>query len=499
VDHGGEKVRGRRALILAAAVALVATACGARLSKSQLATIRSGTGASSGLAAGSPAAATGASGAATGGGASSASGGASPSGVSGAATGAGSSGGGTGAATGSKSSASGPSSGTGGSGCPAGAPSSDPGVSATSINIGMVTTLTGPVPGVFNGAVHGTQAWVNYINSQGGLCGRQVKLTPEDDNLDPAQFGAQVDSLKNKVFAFVGNFSVVDEGGSQQLQASGAPDISYALSAAHEAIPNNFSPQPAPPGWPLGAFNYFKQRFGPSVITKMALFIQNAGSVTATGLAEKAAAESVGYKFVFSETAVEPTQTDFTNEVNTMQRDGVQGILFVGDAQAMGEMASQMYSAGYKIPLGNWGANAYDPLFLQQAGPGAEGAILNQDLALYGGEDAATVPEVKTFDDWFHRSYPGATPDIFAAYGWLDGLMFAQAVNGAGALSRPAVLKFLQGLTNFTGNGMIATDGPGTKTPPTCYTLIDVKGGKFVRDKDNPSGYRCGDGGYFRT
>ncbi|HWW52287.1 MAG TPA: ABC transporter substrate-binding protein, partial [Acidimicrobiales bacterium] len=341
--------------------------------------------------------------------------------------------------------------------------------------------------------------WVNYINSQGGLCGRQVKLTPQDDNLDPAQFGAQVQSLQNKVFAFVGNFSVVDEGGSAQLQASGAPDISYALSAAHEAIANNFSPQPAPPGWPLGAFNYFKSRFGPSVISKMAIFIQNAGSVTATGLNEKKAAESLGYKFVFSETAVEPTQTDFSNEVNTMQRDGVQGILFVGDAQAMGEMASQMYSAGYKIPLANWGANAYDPLFVQQGGPGAEGAILNQDLALYGGEDAATVPEVKKFDDWFHRSYPGATPDIFAAYGWLDGIMFAQAVNGAGALSRPAVLKFLHGLTNFDGNGMIATDGPGTKTPPTCYTVIDVKGGKFMRDKDNPSGFRCGDGGYFRT
>jgi ABC-type branched-subunit amino acid transport system substrate-binding protein len=235
------------------------------------------------------------------------------------------------------------------------------------------------------------------------------------------------------------------------------------------------------------------------VITKMALFIQNAGSVTATGLNEKKAAESLGYKFVFSETAIEPTQTDFSNEVNTMQRDGVQGILFVGDAQAMGEMASQMYSAGYKIPLANWGANAYDPLFIQQAGPGAEGAILNQDLALYGGEDAAAVPEVKKFDDWFHRSYPGATPDIFAAYGWLDGIMFAQAVNAAGALSRPAVLKYLQGLSNFDGNGMIATDGPGTKTPPSCYTLIDVKGGKFSRDPANASGYRCGDGGYFHA
>jgi ABC-type branched-subunit amino acid transport system substrate-binding protein len=492
-------VRRRQVLIAVSVLAVVASACGARLSKSQLAAVRASGGGTSGIVSGNPSAqsaagATGSSGSGTG----TATG---PSGAAASGTSSGSGATSSGSAAGSGS-GTGPSTGASaaGKGCAAGAPSTDPGVTASTINIGMVTTLTGPVPGVFNGAIHGTQSWVNYINSQGGLCGRQVKLTPEDDNLDPAQFGAQVESLKNKVFAFVGNFSVVDEGGSQQLQASGLPDIGFALSAAHNANSNNYSPQPQPPGWPLGALNYFKGKFGPSVITKMALFIQNAGSVTATGLAEKAAAESVGYKFVFSETAVEPTQTDFSNEVNTMQRDGVKGLFFVGDAQAMGEMASQMYSAGLKIPLADWGANAYDPLFLQQAGPGSEGAILTQALALYSGEDAGIIPEVALFDQWFHRSFPGATPDIFAAYGWLDGVMFAQALNSAGALSRVAVNAYLHGLTQFTGNGMITVVGPGNKTPPLCELLIDIKGGKYLRDPADPAtGFRCGDGGYFHT
>ena len=494
-------MRRRQALIVVAALALVASACGARLSKSQLAAVRSNGSGTAGLGAGGAASAAD-NGASTQGGTSTAGGGSTSSGGGGgsstngsaAATGAGrtsSAGAGTGA-TGSAA--------TPGKGCPAGAASTDPGVTATTINIGMVTTLTGPVPGIFNGAIHGTQAWVNYINSQGGLCGRTLKLTPEDDNLDPAQFGAQVQSLENKVFAFVGNFSVVDEGGAQQLQASGMPDIGFALSAARNKIPNNFSPQPQPPGWPLGAMAYFKSKFSPNVISHMAIFIQNAGSATATGLSEKAAAESLGYKFVFSETAIEPTQTDFTNEVNTMQKDGVQGLFFVGDAQAMGEMASQMYSAGFKIPLADWGANAYDPLFLQQAGPGAEGAILTQAVAMYAGEDAASIPEVALFDDWYHRSYPGATPDIFAAYGWMDGVMFAQALNAAGALSRPAVTKYLQGLTQFTANGMITVTGPGNKAPPICELLIDVKGGKYLRDPADPAtGFRCGDGGYFHN
>ena len=53
--------------------------------------------------------------------------------------------------------------------------------------------------------------------------------------------------------------------------------------------------------------------------------------------------------------------------------------------------------------------------------------------------------------------------------------------------------------TASDGGGMIAPNGPGTKTPPSCFLLIDVKGGKFARDPaDPPTGFRCGDGAYFR-
>src|SRR5687768_10582387 len=43
----------------------------------------------------------------------------------------------------------------------------DVGVTADTINLGWVGTLTGPVPGIFRGALVGTQAYVNYQNSIG--------------------------------------------------------------------------------------------------------------------------------------------------------------------------------------------------------------------------------------------------------------------------------------------------------------------------------------------
>jgi ABC-type branched-subunit amino acid transport system substrate-binding protein len=485
------------------ALLLTATSCGARLTKEQLAAaLRSANGSGSGLSSG-PAGETGAA----------------DTGVTVAGGPAAAGGGGGGATT----TTVGPGGATGGGGgggpagnrganragtplaagvvvsCPPGAPSTDPGVTATTIAMGNVSTLTGPVPGIFLGAVHGAQAFINFINSYGGVCGRKLVLKSADDNLDPGTNGAQVASLSSQVLGFLGSFSVVDQGGVPSMQSSGVPDVGFALSADRFNLPNNFSPQPQPPGWQLGPLNYYKNKFGADVVSHSALFIQNAQTAIAAGLNLKAAAQSLGYQFVVEEDAIEPTQSDFSAEVQQMKSKGVKAVFWAGTAQAMGQMAAQMYSAGLTIPMGVWGANAYDPTFLKLAGPGAEGAILNQNLALYAGEDAGSNPMVALFDQWFHRSFPGSTPDLYAAYGWLSGLLFVLGLNIAGAPTRAGLVKALKTIDNFDGGGMIAPNGPGTKTPPSCFLLIDVKGGKFARDPaDPPTGFRCGDGAYFR-
>ncbi|MCU1486141.1 MAG: hypothetical protein JWN67_2887, partial [Actinomycetia bacterium] len=43
------------------------------------------------------------------------------------------------------------------------------GVTANQVTLGNVSTLSGPVPGLFQGAIVGAQAIVAYQNSQGGL------------------------------------------------------------------------------------------------------------------------------------------------------------------------------------------------------------------------------------------------------------------------------------------------------------------------------------------
>lgn len=378
----------------------------------------------------------------------------------------------------------------GGKICPAGAPSHDPGVSATEIDVGNVSTLTGPIPGLFVGAQRGTQAFAAYQNSVGGVCGRKLVVKSADDNLDASQNATATQSLANKVLAFVGSFSVDDQGGAPVLKQSNVPDIGEALSPDRFNLPNNFSPQPEPLGWNLAPYIYFKQRY-PQAITKMAYFTENNSTAEQEGLAEVTALKTIGYNFIYHEDGIEPTQTNFDAEARAMQQAGVQGIVFQATASVYADMAKSLYNIGYSIPFADYGAPAYDPAFISTAGPAANGAILEQSVAMYGGEDASAVPEVALFDKWYEALYH-TTPDLFAAYGWMSGMLFVEGINAGGLPTRAALLSGLSTVQQFTAGGLVATDNPAKKTPAYCWLAIAVTNGKFVRAPSMPAtGFDC--------
>ena len=489
-----------RSTIVLVLLALVSASCGARLSHEQSLAAKRGasTGSGSGGVSAGAASNTDSAGATTGGGTAS-------TGSSGAATGGGNASGGATPSGGASTPASGTSTAAaaapaaasgGGATCAAGAPSSDPGVSAKEIHFGNVSTTGGPVPGIFKGARDGVNAYFAYTNSQGGACGRQLKLDFQDDNLDSSANQNAYKTLVTKVLGIVGSFSVVDEGGSQVIRDNPTmPDVSYALSKARFSLANNFSPQPLKvPGWRLGPLTYFKTTFGPPVITKMAYFTEDVQSAKDAAQGEMAAAQSLGYQFVYSR-ITQPTDTDFTADVNNMKTKGVKGVFMAGDAGQMARIAGAMKAQGFTVPLSNWGANAYDQQFVQNSQGGSEGAQIDIQTALYGGEDAGTVPEVGLFNTWIKRV--GGKPDFFAVMGWAAARLAVQGLNQGGKPTRQAMLDALKTVHKFDSNGMLASSDPAGKVPPTCWVLVDVKGGKFKRNAATPSGFRCEPGGYF--
>ncbi len=369
-------------------------------------------------------------------------------------------------------------------------------ITATCVTVGNISTISGIVPGLFEGAAVGTDAYFSYLNStQGGIGGRKVSLISEDDKFSGQDNIAETQSIIGRVIAFVGSFSLDDQDGGLILAKHPTiPNVSLSLSQATLDLPNTVSPDPAIGGWQLGPLEYFAQQY-PTAIKHVGLLIAQESSAEYQALGFEAAMKHLGYKIVYS-TLFGPLDTQFQTQLLAMQHAGVQFLdLTLMDASDAEHIIAEAHQLGYHPQVIESAGPIYVNDFVQLAGgaSNADGIYLDQTDALYLGRDAKTVPEVDTFLSWVQKVHKGFTPDLFTLDGWISGMLFAQGLEHAGANPTSAdLLQALKQVHSFNANGLIATSDPGGRQPPSCWLLARIVNGLFVRIPPSPNaGFIC--------
>jgi hypothetical protein len=126
----------------------------------------------------------------------------------------------------------------------------------------------------------------------------------------------------------------------------------------------------------------------------------------------------------------------------------------------------------------------YTPAFLQQGGKDVEDTYLW--LPFVPLEEADTVPSLQQYIDGVGGLSKTSSWGVGA---WTAGLLFEQVVNDIVAKDGPNGItkaKILEGLKaakadgSFNGDGIYG-DKLNLSGPFTCYVMMQVKGGKFVR------------------
>ncbi len=360
---------------------------------------------------------------------------------------------------------------------------SGPGVTATTITIGQITTTSGPVPGLFQGANDGLDAWVDYINSKGGIAGHTVKVLRTDDGFNCNVYTNTLQQYASQVFAMVGTYTLEDTCGKSVLAANpNLIDLQGAeLDPTLYSVPNVFAPSPGPPGFQTTGYAYFKSRF-PQDITHTASLV--GAPAAANGKEEMLTAESLGYKYVYTRT-FGPLETNFTSDILRMKNEGVK-IVDLGAAAVSNDISFLQQAAQQNFrPDAVIGATVYDTKLLKLLG----NASLANNIAyaalpypLYLGADRASVPAVNTFLTSLDQAHPGATADIFGVSAWAAGALLLQAMSAAGArVDQASTLQALAGITTFDAQGLIAPSDPGQKIGSHCVVIIGVVNGQFAR------------------
>ena len=379
---------------------------------------------------------------------------------------------------------------------PASAFSDHTGVTAKAVTVGNVSTLS--LGGLFKGAVVGTQAYFDYVNSTGGVNGRTLKIDSADDNFTGATNKQATQNAITNDFSLVGSFSLEDNFGGTLLAANpGMPDVSNVLDTTTGKLPNVFEPVPLNGGWQEGPLQYFKKKF-PSDINAAATLVGDLPSAVHDWAGEKYVMEKVGYKVIYEQT-YGVAQTNFDQNVIAMKNAGVKMLFVDSMAESYASGLMKSLTAQNFHPIVILGAATYtNKLVPDSGGPTAvNGSYLQQSTTLYLGQDASAVPSVASFLHWVNVAQPGYTPDLFTLYGWLSAQVFAQALQAAGANpSRGSLLTQLGKITTFDGQHIIGPNNVAAKTPGNCYLIGRVVNGDWQRLDDPPisgpdHGFRC--------
>jgi len=365
------------------------------------------------------------------------------------------------------------------------------GITKNSVTVGNVSIISGPVPGLFQGAAYGVEAYFNYINSQGGVNGRKLYVKSFDDAFSGTQNQSETAQAVSSLFATVGSFSLFDNYGCNILaQHPAFPDVSNTLDPGTSSLPNVFSAQPLEQGAPQAGYSYLKKKY-PKAIKHVANLVSNVETAISQWEGQKAALENLGYSFSYVR-EVSPVETNFTTDVINMKNAGVQMVLMTdGDWQIFSALDKAMAQQNFHPQVVMSAGPVYSSQFIPAAGGAvnADGIWIIQGQSLYLGEDAKKIPAVVTFNKWIQKVHPGYKPDLFTLFGWANAQLFTQALKKAGKNpTRGSVLTALKGITSFTASGLIAPANPAKKIPPNCVLFAQIKNGKFVRVAPTASG-----------
>ena len=358
--------------------------------------------------------------------------------------------------------------------------------SNSSINVGAISSLTGPIAADFDGFVPGMQAYFDMVNAKGGVNGHQLKLAANlDDGGSPTQFTQLTHTLLNQDHVSAVGISTFFFNPSLYAQ-SGVPTYGYNVSGNWNGPDNlfaaggsvqNLQAGVAPVAWLVKqthSSSVAVMSYGSAITSSY-----NACNTFANGL--KAGGITVSYTDLSAQlggnysSAVQKMQQAGSNFVLTCMQSS-DNITLARDIQQYGLKVHQLWLSGYDQTL----LNQYSSL-MQGVYFNVNGNVPFQAATAFPGSYPGMqqyLAAMKTYEPKFVYSDQ-------AIQGWQSGALLAAGVAKAGTNLTPQnIITQTNLITNFTAGGISApvdwTKLHTTQTYPTCSAFVKVKGSQFV-------------------
>ncbi|MDT7580788.1 MAG: hypothetical protein QOK35_2052 [Pseudonocardiales bacterium] len=379
------------------------------------------------------------------------------------------------------------------------------GVTPTEIRIAVVADVDNPfAPGLFQSAVDAVNGAAKYINANGGIAGRKIKVDFIDSHLNGNETRNAIITACQQDFALVGTEALFLSNMDDAINckdingaATGLPD----LAAIATGIPETCAPVTYTPTGPQllcdtktqhpqtyqgnqGDTTYYKKHINKNLHGAFVLPNDTQDANRGDAVQQAIAAQN-GVKVDQSVTASgRDPQSVYTPVVQGMKTDssnyGWSGLAYANVVQYHNEAQLQgIYDTKSTV----WGCTiaCYDQKYITTGGATAEGTYI--PMAFIPFEETAQNKGVADY-----VKYTGKTKVAgLGVLAWAAGIELQQALQsvvkdkGNNGITRANLLTALKGMTSFDANGFIGTANVGGKVTTSCFVLTQVQNGKFVR------------------
>ena len=388
-------------------------------------------------------------------------------------------------------------------------PVAAPGVTATEIHVGSITSRTNPL-GTDNGLLNdGIKAYFDVINAKGGVWGRTLKLTSERDdetgnNLTETEALLAQDNVY-AVFEAVELFT-----GAKKLAAAGVPTFGWNINAEWNG-PSNFFPNVRPICWStqcsaIGrALPWIVKNVGAHKVALVGYGVpQSANSVTSDANEIKKFGGNIDAQVAYQDTTLQFGQTDYSAPVAQMKAKGVDFLATSLDFNGDYAIAKEMQRQGILKTVTFFHPNMYDRAFVKKNAALFEGGIVL--VGILGAEHTPPPPALREYLEY--ASTHGLAVTELTEQGWIAARQFVDALKATGPnFTRANLVNAWNQQTWYSNDGLVPpidwtkehpepNANAATHSQFECQNFVRVHNGAFVGiyDDGGAKPWLCFDG-----
>ena len=361
-----------------------------------------------------------------------------------------------------------------------------PGVTDTEILIGNIQDMSGPIKELGFLIPAGTNMYLDYINAQGGVHGRQIKMLIEDHGYNPQKAVVAAKKLieKDQVFCLynvIGTSPV--EALRPVLEESGVPLIAPATNSSSMS---DMSKQAAKyifhtdAGYDLQTrvlIDYILEN-NPEAKIGFAYQDDDYGSNALLGCAE--AEEKHG--ITVQKESFQRGATDFVGQTMNFMKGGVTDVIIGGIVREPVTIMKTAQAIGYKAEFYGLGPTV-DPRVGLLAGEAGEGFIAAY-WAYYPDSDESGPTLYRELCD--KNNVPEKMRGLYHYYGFATAYVLVEGLRRSGKYpTRERLMKGLETLNNWdSGVFPLFTYSRNDHAGVESVILLQLQGGKQVAITD---------------